>query len=178
MTKIACRSFLAAFFGLATVLNAVPASAQYLNLTPTVVDDVPAATDPPAEVFTAPRPSLFKPFTDVLRDFRHLPDRTHWNGREHRLPAPAFVVARAIEHERHRPAAAAAGDGVRLVHEQVARALALAKRRVVERQRRELASEQRRLVDFRAVEAQPDLRIRAHSVRCAVDGHFALAAAR
>src|SRR5258707_3538015 len=96
MTKIACRSFLAAFFGLATVLNAVPASAQYLNLTPTVVDDVPAVANQPAETFTAPRPSLFKPFTDALGDFRHLPDRTN---------AAFLVVGLAAAAGAHKAAA-------------------------------------------------------------------------
>jgi membrane-associated phospholipid phosphatase len=77
MTKTDGRSFLTALFGVAVLLGATPASAQYLNLTPTVVDDVPAAANHQADPFNTPRPSLFKPFTDVLGDFRHLPSRTN-----------------------------------------------------------------------------------------------------
>ena len=77
MTRTDWRNLLAALFGVAVVLGATPASAQYLDLTPTVVDDVATKatqdTDPPP--FT--RPSLFKPFTDVLGDFRRLPNRTN-----------------------------------------------------------------------------------------------------
>jgi membrane-associated phospholipid phosphatase len=77
MTKIACGRFLAALFTAATVLGAAPASAQYVNLTPTVVDDLPALANQEPQTATFTRPSLFKPFTDVLGDFRHLPDRTN-----------------------------------------------------------------------------------------------------
>ena len=78
MTKPICRSFVAACLSAASVLVASPASAQYLNLTPTVVGDVEAlakrANESPAvETRTFERPSLIQPFTDVLGDFRRLP---------------------------------------------------------------------------------------------------------
>jgi len=82
MTKTVCRWVVAVFLGAAATLTATPASAQYLNLTPTVVDNVqkladranrPPTTDSPAFV----RPSLFRPFTDVLGDVRRLPSRTN-----------------------------------------------------------------------------------------------------
>jgi len=69
MTKTVCRCVVAAFLGSAAVLTATPASAQYVNLTPTVVGDV--------ESPTFVRPSLFRPFTDVLGDFRRLPTTTN-----------------------------------------------------------------------------------------------------
>src|SRR5262245_42513027 len=50
----------------------LPASAQYLLLSPTLVDEpreASASQTPPA------RPSLVRPFTDVLGDIRHLPQR-------------------------------------------------------------------------------------------------------
>ena len=78
MTKTDCRSFLAALFGVAVVLGAAaPASAQYLDLTPTVVDDVATKAKQGTESATFTRPSLFKPFTDILGDFRRLPTRTN-----------------------------------------------------------------------------------------------------
>jgi membrane-associated phospholipid phosphatase len=77
MTKTTCRSVLAAFLGVATVLGATPASAQYLNLTPTVVGELPVGPSQGTETVATPRPSLFKPFTDVLGDFRRLPSRTN-----------------------------------------------------------------------------------------------------
>ena len=74
-------------------------------------------------------------------------DRADRHGGQHRLAAPALVVARAVEHERGRAPAARAGDEVGGVDEQVASALALAERGIEERQRRDLAAEDRRLVD-------------------------------
>jgi hypothetical protein len=72
----------AAFLGTAAVLTATPASAQYLNLTPTIVDDVQKLTDQPNKTPTTDsptfvRPSLVRPFLDVLGDFRRLPSRTN-----------------------------------------------------------------------------------------------------
>ena len=75
MTKATCSSFLAAFVGAITMLSATPASAQYLDLTPTVVGVLPANANQGAEA--TPRPPLFKPFTDALGDFRHLPTRSN-----------------------------------------------------------------------------------------------------
>jgi membrane-associated phospholipid phosphatase len=77
MTKSDCRNFLAALAGVAVVLGATPASAQYLDLTPTVVGDVATKAQQATESPTFTRPSLFKPFTDVLGDFRRLPNRTN-----------------------------------------------------------------------------------------------------
>ena len=67
-----------------------------------------------------------------------------------------------------------AGDEVRRVDEEVAGPLALPERRVEQRQRRDLAAENRRLVDRLAVEPAADLRIGAHALVGAEDGHFRL----
>jgi membrane-associated phospholipid phosphatase len=78
MTKTDGRNFLAALIGVTVVLGAAaPASAQYLDLSPTVVDDVATKADQGTESATFTRPSLFKPFTEVLGDFRRLPTRTN-----------------------------------------------------------------------------------------------------
>src|SRR5262245_44077110 len=77
MTKTACRCFLASFLTTATVLAATPAFAQYVDLTPTVVGEVATKAHQETEPATFTRPSLFKPFTDVLGDFRRLPNRTN-----------------------------------------------------------------------------------------------------
>jgi PAP2 superfamily protein len=78
MTKRLHRSILAALLGTSAVLGATPASAQYVNLTPTVVDDpTPQANPMDQSQINEPipfeKPSLFRPFTDVLGDFRRLP---------------------------------------------------------------------------------------------------------
>src|SRR6185369_4160954 len=78
MTNTCCRCFLAAFVTTA-VLLATPASAQYLDLTPTVVGTAqPLGTQRQGTEWpTFARPSLFRPFTDVLGDFHRLPNRTN-----------------------------------------------------------------------------------------------------
>ena len=102
-------------------------------------------------------------------DFLHGAER---HRRQHRLAAPAFVVAGAVEHVGRGAAAARTGNEVGRVDEQVAGALALAERRVEERQRGHLAAEDRRLVDRRAVEADADLRVGAHALVRAEDSDF------
>ena len=74
--RTVCRSVRAALVCGVTVLAAAPASAQYLVLSPTVVDEA-AKTTQAAEAPTAVRPSLFQPFRQVLGDFRHLPTRSN-----------------------------------------------------------------------------------------------------
>jgi membrane-associated phospholipid phosphatase len=67
-----------------TLLAAAPsAHAQYLLLSPTVVDEgagqhacLPASTSTACE---SPRPSLFRPFTDAVGDFKRLPTRENLN---------------------------------------------------------------------------------------------------
>ena len=98
---------------------------------------------------------------------------------EHRLAAPAFVVVGAVEHERRGAAAAAAGDEIGRVDEQIAGALALAERRVEQRQAwspcgRESASRRSSPVSSR----RADLRVGAHALSRAVHRHFSFAAAR
>ena len=78
MTKRLHRSILAALLGTSAFLGATPASAQYVNLTPTVVDDpTPQANQTDESQINEPipfeKPTLFRPFTDVLGDFRRLP---------------------------------------------------------------------------------------------------------
>src|SRR5262245_11892750 len=77
MTKQLCRCFFAALIGTTTVFSATPASAQYLILTPTVVDNPSTQANQQTDVPAAVRPSLFRPFTDALGDFRRLPSRTN-----------------------------------------------------------------------------------------------------
>ena len=77
MIKFAASRFLTAFVAAAAVLSAAPVSAQYLNLTPTVVNDAQTFVSEPGDTFAVARPSLFKPFTDALADFRRLPNRTN-----------------------------------------------------------------------------------------------------
>jgi membrane-associated phospholipid phosphatase len=79
MTHKRCRSFLAALGTASTVFFATPASAQYLDLTPTVVGTAQpvASQNQGTEWPTLARPSLWRPFTDVLGDFRRLPNRTN-----------------------------------------------------------------------------------------------------
>src|SRR5215471_21611826 len=82
MTKTVCKYVVAAFIGTAVALTATQASAQYLNLTPTVVDDGQKLTDqasktPTGDSPTFVRPSLVRPFLDVLGDVRRLPSSTN-----------------------------------------------------------------------------------------------------
>lgn len=79
ITTILCKRLLAGIVATVSVMVAAPASAQYLELTPTVVGTAqPLATQKEgAESPTVARPSLFRPFIDVLGDFRRLPNRTN-----------------------------------------------------------------------------------------------------
>jgi len=77
MTKQPLRWFFAAIVGATTAFSATPASAQYLMLTPTVVDGPSTVTNQQTDAAAGVRPSLFRPFTDTLRDFRRLPSVTN-----------------------------------------------------------------------------------------------------
>jgi membrane-associated phospholipid phosphatase len=79
MTKTVCNGFLAALICAAGVLNSTAASAQSVDVTPTVVDYQTKLADQRQidEPIPFEKPSLFRPFTDVLGDFRHLPNRTN-----------------------------------------------------------------------------------------------------
>ena len=112
-----------------------------------------------------------------VRKDRDLLNGAHWHGGQHGLAAPRFVVARAVEHERGRAAAAGGRDEVGRVDEEVAGAFALPERGVEERQGRDLAAEDRNFVDGRAVETAADLRVRPHALFGAVDDDLRLAAA-
>ena len=75
MTHTFCRSFVAAAVFVVAVLGSTPASAQYLMLTPTVVDD--GAAKAAQEGSPAVKPSLVRPFSEAVGDFRRLPNRTN-----------------------------------------------------------------------------------------------------
>jgi membrane-associated phospholipid phosphatase len=95
ITLTVCKRVLAGIVATATVTMATPASAQYLDLTPTVVGTarpVQAQNQGP-EWPTFARPSLFHPFTDVLGDLRRLPNRTN---------AEFLVVGLALAAGAHR----------------------------------------------------------------------------
>ena len=94
MTNKLC-TLVATFITATTVLFATPAFAQYLDLTPTVVGTAPAvgSQNQRTEWPTFARPSLFRPFTDVLGDFRRLPNRTN---------AEFLVVGLAVAAGAHR----------------------------------------------------------------------------
>jgi len=95
MTNKRCATSLATFMTATTVLFATPASAQYLDLTPTVVGTARPvqAQNQSAEWPTLARPSLIRPFTDVLGDIRRLPNRTN---------AEFLVVGLALAAGAHR----------------------------------------------------------------------------
>lgn len=94
MTNNTFSSFIAVFLA-ATVLGATSASAQYLDLTPTVVGTAQPLTTKNQETEwpAVTRPSLFRPFIDVLGDFRRLPNRTN---------AEFLVVGLALAAGAHR----------------------------------------------------------------------------
>jgi membrane-associated phospholipid phosphatase len=95
ITTTVCKRAIAAIVASVTMTVATPASAQYLDLTPTVVGTarpVQAQNQGP-EWPTFARPSLFRPFTDVLGDLRHLPNRTN---------AEFLVVGLALAAGAHR----------------------------------------------------------------------------
>ena len=79
ITLTVCKRVFTGTVATVLVAAATPASAQYLDLTPTVVGTAPplatqnSATDQP----TIARPSLFQPLMDVVGDFRRLPNRTN-----------------------------------------------------------------------------------------------------
>ena len=109
-----------------------------------------------------------------VRQHRDFLDGAERYGGKRRLAAPPFIVVGAIEHEGGSAPAAAAGDEVGRVDEEVASAFALTKRGVEQRQRRDLAAQDGRLVDGRAVESAADRRVSAHTLRRAVHGDFGL----
>src|SRR5262249_33106061 len=77
MTRQSLRWLFAAIVGTTTAFSATPASAQYLILTPTVLDNPSTLANQQTEAPAAVRPSLFRPFTDTLGDFRRLPSVTN-----------------------------------------------------------------------------------------------------
>ena len=106
-------------------------------------------------------------------DFLDGADRHRRHGR---LPAPALVIARAIERERRGAARAHARHEVRRVDEEISRSLSLPERGVEKRESRDLAAEDRRLVDLGVLDRAADLRIRPDAFARAEHGHLALGA--
>jgi membrane-associated phospholipid phosphatase len=75
MTKAVSGRFLIVPFAIAVVLATRSASAQYVTLTPTVVDGASLQAHQPTDSSIVRRPSLVRPFLDVIGDFRRLPNR-------------------------------------------------------------------------------------------------------